>query len=210
MIFALIPAGGRSERMGRPKLALPLGDRTVLEHVVAALRNAAVENVLVVVGPHVPELASLAAKSGADALLLTEATADMRATVEHGLRWLEEHRHRRDDDALLLVPADHPTLSPNVVRQLVQEREANPAATIVIPTFGGRRGHPVLFAWSHVAAIRAFPQGQGINAYVRQQPAAILEVAVASTDILDDLDTPEDYERLRLSWQGDWQDRASP
>src|SRR5207237_3552168 len=54
--LALIPAAGKSTRMGRPKLALPLGGRTVLEHVVAALRDAGVEHVLVVVGPHVPEL----------------------------------------------------------------------------------------------------------------------------------------------------------
>ena len=40
MIFALIPAAGKSTRMGRPKLALPLGEKTVLEHVIAALRQA--------------------------------------------------------------------------------------------------------------------------------------------------------------------------
>jgi CTP:molybdopterin cytidylyltransferase MocA len=203
MIFALIPAGGHSQRMGRPKLTLRLGDRTVLEHVLAALRKAEIEHILVVVGPHVPELASLAGKAGADALHLTEATADMRATIEHGLRWLEEHRRPHDDDSLLLVPADHPTLSPLVVRQLIQGRDANPDATVVVPTFQGRRGHPVLFAWSHVERIRALPKGQGLNAYVRQHPTAIYEVAVDSGDILCDLDTPEDYERLQLSWQQD-------
>ena len=37
MRFAVVPACGHSTRMGRPKLALPLGDRTVIERVVAAL-----------------------------------------------------------------------------------------------------------------------------------------------------------------------------
>jgi molybdenum cofactor cytidylyltransferase len=202
MINAVIPAGGHSQRMGRPKLVLPLGDRTVLEHVVAALQEANVEHILVVVGPHVPELITLAEKAGADVLLLPEGTADMRATVEHGLRWLEAHRHPREDDAWLLVPADHPTLRPAVVRQVIQGRAANPTSTIVIPTFAGRRGHPVLFTWSHVEPIRAFPKEQGLNAYIRQQPAAVLEVAVESGEILYDLDTPDDYERLRLAWQG--------
>jgi molybdenum cofactor cytidylyltransferase len=197
MLFAVIPAGGQSRRMGRPKLALPLGDRTVLEHVVAALREADVERILVVVGPHVPELVSLAETAGADALLLAEATADMRATVEQGLRWLEDHWHPREDDAWLLVPADHPTLSPAVVREVIQGRSANPGATVVIPTFQGRRGHPVSLTWSHVGSIRAFPKEQGLNAYIRQQSAAILEVPVDSNDILGDLDTPEDYERLQ-------------
>ena len=200
MKFALIPAGGQSQRMGRPKLALPLGDRTVLEHVVAALREAAIDHILVVVGPHVPELRPLAERAGAEVLLLTETTADMRATVEQGLHWLENHWRPQERDGWLLGPADHPTLRADVVRQLLRALEANPDATIVIPTFQGRRGHPVLFTWSQVAAIRSLPQGQGLNAHVRQQAAAILEVAVDSADILWDLDTPADYERLRSSW----------
>jgi molybdenum cofactor cytidylyltransferase len=201
MILAVIPAGGLSQRMGRPKLALPLGDRTVLEHVIGALRESSVEHILVVIGPHVPELVALARRAGAEILLLTEQTDDMRATVEHGLRWLEEHRLPREDDAWLLVPADHPTVNPGVIRQIVEARTANPGAAIIIPTFQGRRGHPVLFAWNNVAGIRAFPKGKGLNAYIRQQPAAICEVAVDSDDILCDLDTPEQYELLRLAIQ---------
>jgi CTP:molybdopterin cytidylyltransferase MocA len=54
-----------------------------------------------------------------------------------------------------------------------------------------------LIGWSHVADIRALPAGQGLNGYLRQHPAATLEVAVASPEILLDLDTPEDYERLK-------------
>ena len=40
MIYAVVPAAGRSSRMGRPKLSLPLGERTVLEQVILALRKA--------------------------------------------------------------------------------------------------------------------------------------------------------------------------
>src|SRR5262245_40399906 len=53
MISALLPAAGHSTRMGRPKLSLPLGQRTVIEHVINTLKNARIEQILVVVGPHV-------------------------------------------------------------------------------------------------------------------------------------------------------------
>src|SRR5205823_5578166 len=122
MTFAVIPAAGKSARMGRPKLALPLGGRTVLERVVASLREAGVEHVLVVIGPHVPQLAALAERAGAHVLQLAEETPDMRATVEAGLRWLEERFHPAPDDRWLLVPADHPTLNPLLVRLLLRER----------------------------------------------------------------------------------------
>ena len=49
--FGLIPAAGKSRRMGRPKLTLPLAARTVLEAVLDTVRQGGVETVLVVVGP---------------------------------------------------------------------------------------------------------------------------------------------------------------
>jgi molybdenum cofactor cytidylyltransferase len=200
MIVALVPAGGRSTRMGRPKLALPLGRHTVLEHAVAALRQGGAEHVLVVVGPHVPELAPLAAAAGAEVLRLAEETADMRATVEQGLRSLEERLRPAPADGWLLCPADHPALEPAVIRQLVEARCGSPDRSIVVPTFDGRRGHPVLIDWCHVAGMRALAPGVGLNVYLRQQGPATREVPVTSPGVLYDLDTPEDYERLRAAF----------
>jgi CTP:molybdopterin cytidylyltransferase MocA len=202
MIFALIPAGGTSRRMGRPKLALPLGERTVLGHVIAALQQAGVEHIVVVIGPQTPELMPLAEAAGASALVLEEQTPDMRATVLHGLRWLEAQFHPHESDTWLLVPADHPTLHPNIVRQLLQAYAESGPCSIVVPTFQGQRGHPVLLSWQHVAAIRRLPAHEGLNVYLRQCAEVTRNVAVDSANILQDLDTPEEYEQLRRSWAG--------
>ncbi len=197
MLFGLIPAGGKSSRMGRPKLSLPLGGRTVLEHVIAALRDGGVEYVLVVVGPHVPELIPYAAAAGALVCRLTAATPDMRATVQQGLRWLDHHLHPQPGDAWLLVPADHPTLEAGVVQALLRAHAENPSASIIVPTYESRRGHPTLIGWKHVPAILALSADQGINGYLREQRPETLELPVSSAAILVDLDVPEDYERLR-------------
>jgi molybdenum cofactor cytidylyltransferase len=197
MTFAVIPACGRSKRMGRPKLALPLGGRTVLEHVLVALRLGGVEHILVVVGPHVPELSLIAEFNGVHVCPLIEETADMRATVEAGLNWLEHRFRPRPEDDWLLVPGDHPALDPEVVRQLREARPKHPARSVLVPTFQGRRGHPTLIGWKHIVGIRAHPQGEGLNSYLRGQGEQVMELAVASEAVLFDLDTPEDYERLR-------------
>jgi molybdenum cofactor cytidylyltransferase len=200
MTFAVIPAAGKSARMGRPKLALPLGERTILERVIASLREAGVEHVIVVIGPHVPQLAPLAQSAGAHVLQLTEETPDMRATVEAGLRWLEERFCPRPDDGWLLVPADHPTLDPFVIRTLLRERASARDRSVIIPTHAGRRGHPALIDWKHVAGMRALPAGVGLNGYLRRQAAETLELPVDSPNILCDLDTPEEYDRLRQTF----------
>jgi molybdenum cofactor cytidylyltransferase len=199
-MYAIIPAAGKSVRMGRPKLALPLGDRTVLQQVVATLQAAGMQHLLVVVGPHVPELAELAESAGARVLLLSEQTADMRATVEHGLRWLEQCYHPGPDDDWLLVPADHPALDAAVVAGLLQARAANPGAGIIVPTHAGQRGHPTLIAWRHVAGIHQLEQGRGLNSYLRQHPDDTLGVPLPTATCLCDLDTPEEYERLVRTW----------
>jgi CTP:molybdopterin cytidylyltransferase MocA len=88
-----------------------------------------------------------------------------------------------------------------VVRQLREARQAHPEASIIVPVFGGRRGHPALIAWEHVAGMRALPPDTGLNVYLRRQAVATLELPVASETVLCDLDTPEDYERLLRRWQ---------
>ncbi len=196
MIYAVVPAAGLSSRMGRPKLSLSLGGRTVLERVVAALRQGGVDEVLVVVGPTGAGLAAVAEAAGASVLHLPEATADMRATVEAGLHLLENRFHLRPDDAWLLAPADHPVLDAEVVRLLLAAYAARPSQSIIIPVHEGRRGHPTLFAWRHALDIRAHPGGKGVNDYLRLQQEQIMEIPAPSAAVLWDLDTPDDYERF--------------
>jgi molybdenum cofactor cytidylyltransferase len=202
MIMAVVPAAGKSIRMGQPKLSMPLGGRTILEWVLAALRWGGVEKLLVVIGPHVPELAPLAENSGAAVLMLANETPDMRTTVQLGLDWLEANYQPHDDDSWLLVPADHPTLDADVVRQLLQARLDHPDASIAIPTYQGKRGHPAVIGWKHVAGIRALAPDKGLNAYLRLHAAQALQLPVNSPHVVCDLDTPEDYERLKRQFIG--------
>ena len=222
-IFAVIPAAGKSTRMGRTKLALPLGNRSVIERVVDALRQGGVEHILVVVAPHVPELMTLARAAGAHVLMLLGSpeeeivwgrlaraagahvrqlpgeTADMRETVEAGLDWLEEIFAPQLDDLWLLVPGDHPVLDPDVIRQLLATRAAHRKFSIVLPAYAGHRGHPALIDWKHVARMRTMPAGQGINTYLQNHTDETYELLVDSPTVLMDLDTPTDYEHLQES-----------
>lgn len=195
-LFALLPAAGKSTRMGRPKLALPLGDRTILEATVSSLLTAGVNHVLTVIGPHVPELIPLAQKAGARVLALAEETAEMRDTIVAGLNEIERLFQPIPNDWLILTPADHPTLSPAIVRNLLRARDEQPDVSILMPAFAGKRGHPTLFSWRHVAGLRSFPRGEGLNRYFRQHLSETLEVQTDDAEVLFDLDTPEDYEQL--------------
>jgi molybdenum cofactor cytidylyltransferase len=124
------------------------------------------------------------------------ATANMRATVECGLEWLGVRYRPRPEAVGLLAPADQPGLDAETVRSVVDAAVNHPRYSIVVPTFDGRRGHPAAFAWQHVAAIRALPLGQGVNAFIRAHGDATLEIPVTDAGAVYDVDTPEDYARL--------------
>lgn len=196
MTLAVVPACGRSTRMGRPKLILPLGKQTVIEKVVESLRKGGVNRILVVVGPDLHEVAALASSAGAEVLQLKENTPDMRATVECGIDWIEKRYRPAPSDLWLLAPADHPAFDARIVRELLSASRANPEA-IIIPTHDEKRGHPVSLPWRHIAGIRSLPEGQGINSYLLTKQSEVLELAVADPGILVNLDTPEDYDKLK-------------
>jgi molybdenum cofactor cytidylyltransferase len=200
MRFAVLPAGGKSSRMGRPKLALPLGEQTVLEHVLAALRQAEVEHILVVIAPHVAELASLAESAGVSVCSLASPSSGMRGAVEYGLRWLEERFQPRPEEPWLLVPGDYPALDASVVLQLESAYAAQPQFSIVLPTYKGHRGQPTLFAWKQIAALRAHPAELRLNTFVRQLASETLEVPVDCASVLWEMDAPEAHEWLRQNW----------
>ena len=197
MICALLPAAGRSLRMGQPKLLLPVQGQPLLARTVAAFRQAGIARILVVAPPQPVQIAAVAQQAGAEVLHLPVSTPDMRSTVHAGLEWIERHWQPQPHDAWFLSPADYPCLEPEAIRTLA-DCGISQQASIVVPTYQGRRGHPVLLAWSHVAALERFDRNLGLDAYIRQQPD-VRELPVPTAGILADLDTPEDYRRLTAS-----------
>lgn len=194
--FAIVPAAGLSRRMGQPKLTLPLGRRTVIEHVIAALHAGGFQSV-VTVAPAQDQLASLAQHAGALVLELSEPTSHMRETVQFTLDYLYRRFPCPTESYWLLVPADHPCINCELVQSLRNELAARPELSIAVPVFQGRRGHPTLIRWKLYAPLAHFDSNLGLNIYLRQFPNETLEIPVDDPDVLLDLDTPEDYLRLR-------------
>lgn len=197
MIAGIVPAAGLSRRMGQPKLILPLADgRTVLATVLDALKRGGVEILVVVTPPGETALAnamrSTAAEQGASVVIPTFQPPDMRASVELGLQ--EILRGAIRPDTLLLCPADSPGISRELVSRVVARANAEPQA-IVIPTFQGKRGHPVAIPWSLAESIPSLAEGLGVNALIKQQESLVVEIFEAEPRAISDMDTPEDYQR---------------
>jgi molybdenum cofactor cytidylyltransferase len=195
--FAVVPAAGRSERMGQPKLLMRLGGSRLIEHVLAALAAPkCVREIVVVLRPDADELTSVVQATGATALRLPQPTGDMRASIEFGLDYLESRYRPAPDDGLFVTPADHPSIPASLLEAQVAAFVAG-QSPIIVPRAGIRRGHPLLMAWRHTASLRALPPALGLNALLQSPPAPLIEIVTPRDDAAYDIDTPADLERYR-------------
>jgi molybdenum cofactor cytidylyltransferase len=199
--FAVIPAAGRSQRMGRPKLLLPWGERTVIEQVIDTWRASRVDRIVMVAHPQDDMLAELGRQRGAIVVQPDVPPDEMKTSVRIAMARIAEEYAPQDEDAWLLAPADMPTLSSDTIDRLIDAHRASLSVpgvaqpTIWAPVAGERRGHPVLFPWSLAEDVERLGADEGLNALLRRYPVRTVEADAAS--ILEDLDTPQDYQRLR-------------
>lgn len=181
--------------MGQPKLLLPIGQTTVIGRVITALQSSGIHSTAVIVRSSDIALGNVLRSFGLEPVVPAVDPPDMRASIEHGLRWIEQTQQPTQDDAWLLLPADHPILDAALI-QCVCDTWRSTNADVLIPTHQGRRGHPLIARWSTVTAVRALPQDVGVNRWLRDPSTNVSEWSVDDPRILCDLDVPADYARL--------------
>ncbi len=191
-LFALIPAAGRSRRMGTSKLLLPWQGTTVIEHLILTLTRPEIVSVVVVIRPDDHALREVLQRTSALTIIPDRDPPEMRDSIEIGLRAIRERFTPTDNDAWLLIPADHPLIETEVLDGLLT-RWSRGGCEALLPTLNSRRGHPTLLRWSLAARIEQLPQDVGVNALLRSSPNLVTEWPTDRESILADLDTPEDY-----------------
>jgi molybdenum cofactor cytidylyltransferase len=98
----------------------------------------------------------------------------------------------RPHHAVLVVPGDQVGLATELVN-LVIEAGRQSEKGIVVPTHGGRRGHPLLVSSDYREQVLHQYDNVGLRGLLWDHPEDVLEVEVASPGVLSDMDTPEDY-----------------
>ena len=196
MIGALVLAAGASSRMGRPKVALPLGSRgrTVLSCGVAALIEAGVPRIVVVAGAH-PEAVRSALGAGDARVTVVGHAGWAEGQLSSMLRGLEA----LDDghlEAALVTLADVPLVLPATVRSLMRAWRASDAL-LVRPARGDAHGHPALIDRRLFDELRAADLQRGAKPVVRAHAAETLNLPVSDEGAFLDLDVPADYERAQ-------------
>lgn len=191
-IGAVILAAGRSRRMGRPKLVLPWGDRTVIEQVVNTLKQAGVDDIILVTGgSRVQVEQALAGYEVSFTYNDKYETHEMLTSLQIGI-----HARNPTLRALLVVLGDQPAIQAYVIESIVEKYYRQPAK-LIIPSYQMRRGHPWLVDKCLWDELLALPAENTLRDFLAAHYHDITYVAVDTPTILSDMDTPDDYDCQR-------------
>lgn len=188
-IWAIVLAAGESARMGRPKMLLPFGDMTMIEHVISNIRKAGIENINVVIGAEKEKLSLLLEKLFVNFCINNNYREGMLSSVICGIRNLPENM-----GATLVFPGDQPFISPSTITRLVESYRSS-SSGILIPVFKDRRGHPILIDHKFRQQIEMLDRNEGLRALSSLYPHEVSEVETGDPGILRDFDTYEEYIR---------------
>ncbi len=189
MISAIVLAAGTSSRMRSPKPLLMVGGRTLLEHVLETVRDANVDEIVVVLGHEANRVRSHVSFDGARSVVNPAYAEGMSSSIRAGVQAADAR-----SDGFLIVLGDQPFVDPATIDTLMARRNAS-SAKILIPTYKGRRGNPVLLDRSLSEEVQSITGDQGCRAIFGRHTQGILEVPVDDPGILVDLDTPEQIAR---------------
>lgn len=218
MLAVVILAAGESRRMGRPKALIPFPEhvfpashkarheaaaanaasattpknsRTFLCHLIDVMQHQRAGILRVVVGAHAEEIRA-SAKLDADELVVNENwQRGQLSSLQAAIRSLPAGA----TDGMLVCLVDHPLISAELVARLMEEFTPD-KNKIVVPTFNGRRGHPVIFPATLYAELLEASEEIGARAVVRAHAADVLEIPVEEEGVVLNLNDPESLQRI--------------
>ncbi len=192
-LAGLILSAGASRRMGSPKALLEIAGETFLDRLIGMMSSVC-SPVVVVLGHDAETIRrGLQRLVEAEFVLNPNYEQGQLSSLQAGLAALPP-----DADGFLFTPVDYAGVRTSTVQAIVgrfQRRENN--ELFVIPRTGQRRGHPVCCARAVIREFLALPAGAQARDVVRRHVERTCYVDVEDPGILEDVDDPEAYQRLR-------------
>jgi molybdenum cofactor cytidylyltransferase len=193
-IVGIILAAGLSKRMGRVKSLLPWGDAPLLERVITNARASKLDGLRVVLGYEAEKIRKRVDFRDAEVIVNDDYRAGQSSSLQAGLDALPE-----DTAGAMFLLGDQPFINHAIIDTLISTFHTQHAA-LIIPTYQGKRGNPVLMHSSVFKMAEEIAGDVGARVLFAGLKDRLLEVAVPYPGILVDLDTVEHYRHYsRLS-----------
>jgi molybdenum cofactor cytidylyltransferase len=188
----LVLAAGSSRRMGSPKQLLPIDGKPLLQLVVEHANQSKLDRVVVVLGAAADEIRATVDLGRATVLLNPDHASGMASSLRAGIASLGDEVNK-----VVVILGDQPDVDAARLDQLLELQQISglPAAAL---SFNGLLHPPVVLERALWGDLMSLEGDVGCRAVIRAKPELVAKLPVAG-DLKHpvDVDTPEDYERLR-------------
>lgn len=191
-VSAILLAAGESRRMGpHNKLTLSVNGIPLLQHSVRTLLQARLREVVVVTGHEQHSVRRMLADIP---VLITSNDCyqeGQMTSVYCGMQALQQ-----PCEGVMICLSDQPLLEPRDINVLIDHFFSKQAA-VLVPTYRGQRGNPIILASQHRTDILNGERNLGCKRFIEKNPDLVTTLEFDNDHVVFDLDTPEDYAQLQ-------------
>ena len=191
-VAVLVLAAGRSTRMGGPNkmLADANGAPLVVHAVKAALESQAVE-IVVVLGHMADQVRAgienaIPGRSRLRFVTNPDVVDGLSTSVRTGIGALSSNV-----DAAIVQLGDMPGVGAGLLNRLIAAFSPVEGRAICVPTVGGKRGNPVLWARRFFPEMATLSGDSGAKHLIGEHADLVCEVEMTGEAAITDIDTPE-------------------
>jgi molybdenum cofactor cytidylyltransferase len=191
----IILAAGASRRMGKPKLLLPWGATSVLGRLLDQCKTIGAQQLTVVCAADAPLLAAELNRLNfpqANRIFNPDPDRGMFSSIQCAANW---SGWKAESTHFLIMLGDQPHLRDETLRQLLDFGALNPER-ICQPLRDGRRKHPVLLPKRVFVELKT-SSARDLRQVIVAHAAELSGFESVDVGLDFDMDTPEDYERVK-------------
>jgi len=197
-VAAVVLAAGRSTRMGGPnKLLADIARRPLVRIAAEEALASRAKPVIVVTGHQREQVENALAGLPVELAHNPDFADGLGTSVRAGIAAVPA-----DADGAIVCLGDMPQVDAGLIDRLIAAFDPDQGALVVMPTFEGRRGNPVLWSRRFFPDLTAIEGDVGARHLIGRYSEAVVEVPLEGKAALVDVDTPEALVGVRAEIEG--------
>lgn len=205
-VAAIVLAAGLSRRMGeKNKLLQPVGSMTVLERVLAALSRSGLSSIVVVTGHEAERVQAVVAGLDAAARVRCVHNPDyaegLSTSLRVGIAALSAGGGAGPGqaacDGALICLGDMPRVTSAHVEALLAAFDPSDGRELIVPTYNGQRGNPVLWSSRYFPELQQLQGDSGARSLLERHADVLCYVPMPDDGVTIDVDTPDALKRVQ-------------
>jgi len=190
MIAAILLAAGQSKRMaGENKLTKEIQGTPLIKHSVKNILASSIDELIVVLGHQKEIIEKLIDKNEKIKFVFNKDFENgMASSIKTGLNNLS-----KKTEAFFICLGDMPMLSPDIYNKLIKSKDNK---EIIVPTYKGQQGNPVLFDKSMKEKVLDIRGDVGAKKILGLNKATVLNLEINNQSIVKGFNTQSDFSSL--------------